>query len=221
MDFSRLAAYNNNYKWILSVIDLFTKKAWVAALKNKTASEVWNALKKILDEMDETPHIIQSDNGNEFKAELSAGLEEKGIKQIFSSPYHPQSQGAVESFNGTFKRLLRRYFAENDSKRWVDELENIMKNYNSTKHGTTKHKPNELENIVYEKKQKEKLQKTQENILNAAKRSSSYATSFKDDIAVGDYVRVALETTADLMKNKLSKRNLNPKWSKEIYQVKL
>jgi len=77
MDFSKLAPYNNNYKWILSVIDLFTKKAWVAALKNKTASEVWNALKKILDEMDETPHIIQSDNGNEFKAELAAGLEEK------------------------------------------------------------------------------------------------------------------------------------------------
>jgi hypothetical protein len=219
MDFSKLAAYNSNYKWVLSVVDLFTKKAWAAALKNKSAPEVWAALSKLLDEMPESPHIIQSDNGNEFKGEVSEGLGRLDIKQIFSSPYHPQSQGAVEAFNGTFKRYLRRYMAENESKKWTEFMPDILNNYNNTIHSTTKHKPIELENVPHDEKKQAKLRETSKNIIAAAKRSSSYATSFRDDINVGDYVRTALETTKDLMKNKLSKRNLNPTYSKEIYRV--
>jgi hypothetical protein len=225
MDMSKLSRYNKGYKWILSVVDLFTKKAWVIPLKDKTAANVWTGLKSLLDSLPEKPHIVQSDNGGEFKGPVSEGLESMGVKQIFSSAYHPQSQGAVEAFNGTFKRLLRRYFAENENKNWVDELDSIMTNYNNSIHSTTKHKPNEVIDAYENKdsddneKSRDKLRDVTDNIHTAAKRSSSYISSFKDDIAVDDYVRIALETTADLMKNKLSKRNLNPTYSKEIYRV--
>lgn len=220
MDFSKLSHYNSGYKWILSCIDLFTKHAQAVALKNKTAEAVLTGLKQILSENKEKPHIIQSDNGGEFKNVVTDYLKANGIKQIFSSPYHPQSQGAIESFNGHFKRLLKRYFAEFESKRWVDYIDDILKNYNDTIHGTTKFKPSEL---MHERKDDDEevkvTQEVQSNIINAAKKSSSYATSFKDDLKEGDYVRIAIETTEDLMKNKLSKRNLNATYSKEIYKI--
>ena len=87
MDFTKLAASNSNYKWILSCVDLFTKKAWAVPLKDKSAAVVADGLKQILDDVPELPHIIQSDNGLEFKGEVSELLTNKGIKQIFSSPY--------------------------------------------------------------------------------------------------------------------------------------
>ena len=165
--------------------------------------------------MPELPHIIQSDNGAEFKGEVSELLTNKGIKQIFSSPYHPQSQGAVESFNGTFKRLLRRYLAQNKTKRWVDYVPDILTNYNSTIHSTTHTTPDKLTS----EPTTEQLDEAHKHIVAAAKRSSSYAASFKDDLHIGNYVRVALETTKDLLKNKLSKRNMNPTYSEELYKI--
>ena len=51
--------------------------------------------------------IFQTDNGTEFKnAELKTFLENEGIKQIFSRPYNPQSNGAVEVVDKSVKKYL-------------------------------------------------------------------------------------------------------------------
>ena len=51
--------------------------------------------------------IFQTDNGTEFKnAELKTFLENEGIKQIFSRPYHSQSNGAVETVHKSVKNYL-------------------------------------------------------------------------------------------------------------------
>ena len=51
--------------------------------------------------------IFQTDNGTEFKnAELKTFLENEGIKQIFSGPYPPQSNGAVEAVHKSVKKYL-------------------------------------------------------------------------------------------------------------------
>ena len=211
VDFSKLAKYNNDYKWMLTAVDLFTKKAYARALKNKTANEVWQALDKIIEEMPVQPSIVQSDNGGEFKGRVSEGLADKDIKQVFSSPYHPQSQGAVEAFNGTFKKLLARYFDANNTKNWKDAIDDILDNYNNKKHSTTQAEPEKLAKMKLDNKEEyEQLKQAHNNIIAVAHKKSAYASSFKNDLREGDYVRVSLYSTKDLMKNKLSKRNLNP-----------
>ena len=51
--------------------------------------------------------IFQTDNGTEFKnAELKTFLENEGIKHVFSRPYHPQSNGAVEAVHKSVKKYL-------------------------------------------------------------------------------------------------------------------
>lgn len=205
---------------MLTAVDLFTKKAFAYALKNKSAEGVWHALDKILDKMPTTPSIVQSDNGPEFKGKVSEMLESQDIKQIFSSAYHPQSQGAVEAFNGTFKRLLARYFDANQTKNWIDAIGDILENYNNKIHSTTKNIPEKVANMkIDDKEDFEQLKEVHKNIIAAAHKKASYTSSFKNDLQVGDYVRVSLHSTEDLIKNKLSKRNLNPQYSSEVYRI--
>ena len=45
IDKSSLSKYNNNYKFILTVIDIFTKYAWAIPLKNKSGLSITNGFK--------------------------------------------------------------------------------------------------------------------------------------------------------------------------------
>ena len=50
IDKSSLSKYNNNYKFIITVIDIFTKYAWDVPLKNKSGLSITNGFKIILGE---------------------------------------------------------------------------------------------------------------------------------------------------------------------------
>ena len=91
------------------------------------------------------PTVINSDRGTEFMSgEFQAVLSEHSVQHAPSSVYHPQSQGQVERFNQTFKRLLYAYMTRNDTKFWVRALPALLRNYNSSVHSTTRRTPDEL-----------------------------------------------------------------------------
>jgi transposase InsO family protein len=145
VDLSSLAPWNNGQRWLLTVIDLFSKFAWVRALKRKEASHVVNGLQSVFDEAMHTPEVIQSDNGSEFIAHRTqALLARNNVKQVLSRPYNPQANGQIERFNGTLKRKLYRHMTQFETKKWLDVLPMVAANYNSSKHSTTKAKPVDL-----------------------------------------------------------------------------
>jgi transposase InsO family protein len=145
VDLSSLAPWNNARRWLLTVIDLFSKFAWVRALKRKEASHVVNGLQSVFDEAMHTPEVIQSDNGSEFIAHRTqALLARNNVKQVLSRPYNPQANGQIERFNGTLKRKLYRHMTQFETKKWLDVLPMVAANYNSSKHSTTKAKPVDL-----------------------------------------------------------------------------
>ena len=57
---------NNNYKYILTVIDSFSKYSWCYPLKNKNSNEIINCFKDIFKKSKRKPKMIQSDEGSEF-----------------------------------------------------------------------------------------------------------------------------------------------------------
>ena len=65
IDKSSLSKYNNNYKFILTVIDIFTKYAWAIPLKNKSGLSITNGFKTILSE-GRKPDKLWVDRGSEF-----------------------------------------------------------------------------------------------------------------------------------------------------------
>ena len=68
------------------------------------------------------PRVIQSDNGSNFVSkEFQAYVQRHNIKHVCSSPYHPESQGALERYHQTLKTMLRKYCHDN-TKNWEELL---------------------------------------------------------------------------------------------------
>ena len=65
VDFSLLKSYNDNYKYILVVVDVFSKKAFTAYLKSKSSSDMIEAFEQVMPEIGKFSKL-QTDMGREF-----------------------------------------------------------------------------------------------------------------------------------------------------------
>lgn len=195
----------NGYKWILTAIDMFSKMAYAIALKDKEGTTVRDGMANILKQMKELPKSVRSDNGSEFKDnEFQTLLNKHDIKQIFSLPSKPQSNGQIERFNGVLKRLIEMYIKYSDDNNWVKVLPTLLNNYNNTISRITKFTPNEINendpNILKEVKENIETHITQNN---------------KSDLPlfnIGDKVRIKL------YKNELGNKSFE-NWSSDIYVI--
>ena len=66
VDMQEFAKQNNDYKYIVTVIDCLSKYAWVKPLKNKSAKSVIIAFKEIFNE-GRIPVHLRTDKGRDFK----------------------------------------------------------------------------------------------------------------------------------------------------------
>ena len=59
-----ISKFNKGFRFLLCVIDIFSKYAWVVPLKDKKGVSNVNAFQKILKEYDGKPHKIWVDKGS-------------------------------------------------------------------------------------------------------------------------------------------------------------
>uniref|UniRef100_A0A8C5M2Q8 Gypsy retrotransposon integrase-like protein 1 n=1 Tax=Leptobrachium leishanense TaxID=445787 RepID=A0A8C5M2Q8_9ANUR len=110
-------------KSILTIVDYATRYPEAIALRNIQAETVAGALLQIFSRVG-FPQEILSDQVTQFTAEVTQQLWKLcGIKPLYSSPYHPQTNGLCERFNGTLKQLLRTFtLSHNDWERHLPHL---------------------------------------------------------------------------------------------------
>jgi len=196
-------------KIVLNCVDRFSKFAYSRILRNKTAQQVMNGLKSIF-RTGAKPETVISDNGPEFaSAQTVRFLKDEDVKQFFSTPHQPESNGLVERFNRTMKDMFRKmtYQANANKVTFTQPILNrILKAYNNSVHSTIEMKP--VDAMKPENKQKV-------NTLNEKNLSVGVKTVQKNDISKGDQVRVSLNKGND---KKTKKYRTN--WSEEIYFVK-
>ena len=65
-DMQLLSKFNKGFRFLLCVIDIFSKFAWVIPLKDKKGISIINAFKQILKEFNRKPNKIWVDKGSEF-----------------------------------------------------------------------------------------------------------------------------------------------------------
>ena len=65
-DMQLISKLNKSFRFLLRVIDIFSKYAWVVPLKDRKGSSIVNAFQKILKESDRKPNKIWVDKGSEF-----------------------------------------------------------------------------------------------------------------------------------------------------------
>ncbi len=93
------------YRYILTVIDVFSRYVWLRPLKGKHSLEISRHLEDIYSEHG-LPKGIQHDRGKEFKGAVKKLMDSLHVKRIQSSPYHPQSQGKVERSHCVLRKKI-------------------------------------------------------------------------------------------------------------------
>lgn len=184
------------YKYILCVIDAFSRYAWCYALKSKT--NITKYLEKLFAK--EKPIAIGTDSGTEFvNNQMKAFLAKEGVLHKIGMVRNSTSQAIVERFNGTLRRGLMLF------DHWSRALKPVVDDYNDTYHSTIKMTPYEAHTS--------RITEAAENILARADRLIE-KTKSKKKFAIGDKVRIIL-----FDKKPLSKGSTRKIWSDATYEV--
>lgn len=127
---------NDGYKYILSMVDHFSRFALAIPLKSKDASTVAGEILRIIGQFG-IPRKLHSDNGTEFiNSTLTEELQRLQIEIVHGLPRHPTTQGSVERFNQTFETIFGKMFPSDGGgpKRWIDKIGDVMLAYNCRTH---------------------------------------------------------------------------------------
>lgn len=190
---------NRGYKYILVVINAFSKFVWAEPVKSKNAIDITNAMEKILLEVSESPKNLQTDMGKEFYNKKFLELTSRFNINHYSS-YSNLKASIVERVNRTLKSMMWRQFSLQGNYKWLTILPNIVSRYNNTKHRTTGFKPKD----VTEKQEKQIL---------ASAYSHLKIVDLIQKFKLGDFVRISKHRSAFT-------KGYTPNWSNEIFKIK-
>lgn len=124
---------NRGHRYILIVIDVFSKMAYAEPLMDKTGPEVTRAMDRIIRKVSQRYHInnLQTDDGKEFfNASMKRLLEKFKINHY--STFSVMKASIVERLIRTIKRRLYIQFSLQGNYRWLTILPQIIDSYNNT-----------------------------------------------------------------------------------------
>ena len=188
-----LSKYNKGIRFLLCVIDIFSKYAWVVSLKDKKGISIVKAFQSILKQSNRKPNKIWVDKCPEFyNAYFKKLLRDNNIAMY--STHNEGKSVVAERFIRTLKSKIYKYMTSISKNVYIDQLDNIVDEYNNTYHTTIKMKPDDVKDNTY---------------INADKEINNKDPKFK----VGDHVRISK------YKNIFAKGYM-PNWSEELKSFK-
>ena len=193
-DMQLLSKYNKGIRFLLCVINIFGKYAWVVPLKDKKGISIVKAFHLILKQSNSRkPNKIWVDKGSEFyNAYFTKWLRDNDI--IMYSTHNERKSVVAERFIKTLKSKIYRYMTSISENVYIDKLDDTVDEYNNTYHTTIKMKPIDIKDNTY---------------INTSKEINNKDPKFK----VGDHVRISK------YKNIFAKGYM-PNWSEEVFVIK-
>ena len=192
-DMQLLNKYNKGTRFLLCVIDIFSKYAWVVPLKYKKGVSIVAAFQSILKQSNRKPNKIWVDKGSEFyNAFFKKWLQDNDI--VMYSTNNEGKSVVAERFIRTLKSKIYKYMISISKNVYIDKLDDIVNEYNNTYHTTIKMKPIDVKDNTY---------------INTNKETHDKDPKFK----VGDCVRISK------YKNIFAK-GYTPNCSEEVFVIK-
>jgi len=100
---------SGGHRFILAATDYFSKWAEAVSLREVKSDNVINFLERQIIYRFGIPHRITSDNGKAFRSnKMYRFIEKYKIKWNYSTGYYPQANGAIEAFNKTLGKMLKK-----------------------------------------------------------------------------------------------------------------
>ena len=150
-DMQSLSKKNKGVKYLLCAIDLFSKYAFVVPLKDKKGISITNAFKKIIKQSNRKPNKIWVDQKGEFyNRDFEKWLSSNDI--IMYSTFNEGKSVVATRFIRTLKNKLYKHMRATGKNVYYDVLDDVVNEYNNTKHNTIKMKPKDIKdrnNRVY------------------------------------------------------------------------
>ena len=192
-DMTVLSKENEGYRFLLLVIDTFSKYGYLIPLKDKKGETVADALKDIFKKR--KPEKLWTDKGREFY-----NKDVKDLVELYSTENEEKSSIA-ERWIRTIKEKMWKYFTDNNTYKYIDVLPDLVEDYNNTVHSSTKLTPKEASK--------------KKNVLTVWR--NLYPDRFKKyDItpkfSVGDRVRIT-------KKKKVFEKVYTTRWTEEIFTI--
>ena len=198
VDLTSLSTRNDGHKFVLTVIDVFSKFAWARPLKNKSGSTLTDAFASII--RLRKPIFLQTDKGTEFLNSTFQRLLTDNNIRFYTSQNEDIKCAVVERFNRTLKSRMFRYFTYKSTSRYLDVLQQFIHAYNNSYHRTIKTTPASVDI-------------TNENEIRAATSSSKKRSPLKWYFNVGDQVRIC-------QARRPFRKGYLPGWTTEIFTIK-
>lgn len=203
MDMSRWSKWNKGIKYILVIIDVFTRKGYAYPLKKKAITNVVEAMKEFF-KNEFVPETIVSDSDRSFTGKAFQDLMRKHniVHRTVAIGDH-NALGVIDRFIQTLKKKIILDLERNQSQNWINQLSDVVKAYNNTPHdGVLQLKPKSIA-----KNKDKRLQVADLNRLKAE-------TQVKQiPLRVGDKVRV-------LVRKDQFQRAYDPVYSRDVFIVK-
>lgn len=203
VEMQHLKRWNRGFRYLLTVIDIFSKRAFVEPCKAKNAENVMQAMRNIITRAKAIPKHLQTDRGTEFFNVKFTGLMKKHKINHFHT-YSPLKASVVERFNRTFKNIMYRFFTHRNTLNWIDSVQELVKEYNRTPHRTIGMKP------IQTTKRNEK--KVLQNIRKYQRKRLKGVKINLERFHVGDIVRLSRYKGT-------FEKGYTPNWTEEVFKV--
>ena len=188
-----LNKYNKGIRFLLCVIDIFSKYAWVVPLKDKKGVSIVKAFQSILKQLNRKPNKIWVDKGSEFyNASFKKWLQDNDI--VMYSTHNERKSVVAERFIRTLKSKIYMRVTSISENVYIDKLDDIVNEHNNAYYTTIKMKPIDVKDNTY---------------INTNKETNDKDPKFK----VGDRVRISK------YKNIFAK-GYTPNWSEKVFVIK-
>ena len=192
-DMQAFSKFNRGIKYLLAVIDVFSKYGWLIPLKDKTGKSVASALKTIFKER--KPEKMWIDKGKEFY-----NKDVKDLIELYSTENEEKSS-VVERWIRTMKEKMWKYFTTNSTNVYINVLPDLVREYNNTRYSSIKMTPLEAS----EKKNEFTVWKTlYPNRLDIL--------DINPKFSVGDKVRIS-------KKKALFEKGYTTRWTEKIFTI--
>lgn len=160
---------NDDITMLYSIIDVFSRKLWTFILKAETEQLSIELYDDLTSELEVVPKKVITDGGATFARNFKNFVEynydrfepesntenmkayedyrakyNRRTKHIYGSPYSPLSQSHIERVQMSLRDRIRALIVKKGNFKYVNDIQRLVNNYNTTKHNSTGYTPNEL-----------------------------------------------------------------------------
>ena len=196
----KLSKWNKGFKYLLTVIDVFSKFAWVVPLKDKKGSSITTAFADIIKTYKRKPEYLWVDKGSEFYNKTFKEWLLQNDIELYST-FNEGKAVIIERFNRTLKSRMYKQFTIQNNTIWYNIIDKLVDEYNKTKHGSIKLTPVEAS------------KKKNHGLVYFNLYGDIEALKQKPKFKIGDMVRISK------YKRKVFDKGYTPNWSEEVFTV--